>query len=73
MLNDAIAYIRAFWKELNDRRAMRELLEKDDRMLRDVGLTRADVESALMKPFGVGARSEAYRLSRLSLLLDQRL
>lgn len=62
---------RRWMREARNRRELRSLLEKDDRILRDVGLTRADVESALSQPFGADARDEAYRLSRLSLRLDR--
>jgi uncharacterized protein YjiS (DUF1127 family) len=70
MLDFLIDTARRLAKELRDRRQMRDLLEKDDRLLRDIGLTRADVESALAKPIGLGARHEAYRLSRMAFFLD---
>ena len=60
-------------REHRDRQALRNLLAKDDRVLRDIGLTRPDIEAALGKPFGIGARGEAHRLSRLSLELDHAL
>ncbi|MEL7469839.1 MAG: DUF1127 domain-containing protein [Pseudomonadota bacterium] len=62
---------KAWFKQLRNRSDLRELLEKDDRILRDVGLTRADVESALAKPMEFDARTEALRLSRISLQLDR--
>ncbi|MXQ13653.1 DUF1127 domain-containing protein [Microvirga makkahensis] len=37
-------------KAFKDRREVRNLEEFDERMLRDIGLTRGDVESALMEP-----------------------
>jgi uncharacterized protein YjiS (DUF1127 family) len=61
---------RALAKEFRSRRELRELLEKDDRILQDIGLTRADIESALRKPMGINARHEATRLSRLAFYLD---
>lgn len=35
---------------LKDRREVRHLAEFDDRMLKDIGLTRGDVQSALSEP-----------------------
>lgn len=63
--------IRAFWKELQDRRQLRVLLNKDDRLLRDMGLTREDIGVALSKPFAISAREEARRLSGVSFQLDR--
>ncbi len=37
----------ALWRSWQNRRAVFTLLEFDDRMLRDIGLTRSDVASAL--------------------------
>jgi len=37
-------------KAFRDRREVRNLAEFDERMLRDIGLTRDDVETALMEP-----------------------
>lgn len=71
MLNALNSMIRAWLKELRNRRELNQLLQKDDRLLRDVGLTRADVEAALSKPISMDARDEAYRLSTLSLRLDR--
>lgn len=71
MLTLLVNFIRARVAEYRDRQALRQLLEHDDRMLSDIGLTRGDVESALSKPFGLGARTEAFRLSRLSRELDR--
>jgi uncharacterized protein YjiS (DUF1127 family) len=39
------------WRALRQRRELRRLAEFDDRMLRDVGVTRGDVERALASPF----------------------
>ena len=63
--------VHTWFKELRNRRQLRDLLQKDDRLLRDVGLTRHDVEVALSKPMQFDARSEALRLSRISLQLDR--
>ena len=71
MLDHLIAIAARLRRELQDRRELRELLEKDPRILSDIGLTRADIQASLDKPLIVAARSEAYRLSRLSLELDR--
>jgi uncharacterized protein YjiS (DUF1127 family) len=70
MLDFLIATARSLARELRDRRELRDLLEKDDRILHDIGLTRPDVESALSRPIGINARREAARLSRLAFYLD---
>jgi uncharacterized protein YjiS (DUF1127 family) len=70
MLDFLIGTAKALSKELRNRRELRELLEKDDRILQDIGLTRADLESALSKPMGINARHEAARLSRIAFYLD---
>ena len=70
MLDFLIETARELSKELRDRRELRDLLEKDDRILRDIGLTRADVGSALAKPMGINARHEAARLPRVAFYLD---
>ena len=72
-MTQVISVVGAFFKELRDRRQLMALLQKDDRMLRDVGLTREDIGVALSKPFSIQARNEAMRLSRLSFSLDRKL
>lgn len=59
------------WMEEHRRRAeLRRLLEKDNRMLEDIGLTRGDIEDALSQPIQADARDHAYRHSARSLALD---
>jgi uncharacterized protein YjiS (DUF1127 family) len=70
MLDFLFATAKALSKEFRNRRELRELLEKDDRILHDIGLTRADVESALTRHMGTNARHEAVRLSRIAFYLD---
>ncbi len=70
MLDFLVAAVRHIRKELRERRELRELLEKDERILRDIGLTRFDVQAALSKPIGIGARHEAFRLSRIAFMLN---
>ncbi len=41
------ARVAAVWKAAKNRREVNRLLEWDDRMLRDIGLTQNDVRSAL--------------------------
>jgi uncharacterized protein YjiS (DUF1127 family) len=57
-------------RELRARRELRELLEKDDRILRDIGLNRAEVEWELMRPLTLGDRHEGPFLSRLAFYID---
>ncbi|MEM1300377.1 MAG: DUF1127 domain-containing protein [Pseudomonadota bacterium] len=71
MLTLIVNAVKEQIREQKERAQLRELLDKDDRLLRDAGLTRADIESALNKPLGLSARKEAYRLSALSLRLDR--
>ena len=70
MLTLIANFLRNRLEEYRHRSQLRALLAKDDRLLRDAGLTRADIEVALSRPFGTAARCEAYRLSRQSLRLD---
>jgi uncharacterized protein YjiS (DUF1127 family) len=44
----AAAALRAWWRNRQDRRALASL---DDNLLRDVGLTRADVDGEYDRPF----------------------
>lgn len=71
MLTLIVNAVKEQIREQKERAQLRDLLDKDDRLLRDAGLTRADIESALNKPLGMNARKEAYRLSALSLRLDR--
>lgn len=66
MINAVLGHIR----ERRDRRLLRGHLLHDDALLRDIGLTRTDVEIALSTPMRVCAKDEAYRLSDLTLRLD---
>jgi uncharacterized protein YjiS (DUF1127 family) len=70
MLDFLIDTAKAMSKEFRNRRELRELLERDDRILHDIGLTRADIESALTRPISINARHEAVRLSRIAFYLD---
>lgn len=46
----AVARVKAMVRAWQNRRDVRALLEFDDRMLADIGLTRTDVTSALASP-----------------------
>ncbi|KZL05467.1 hypothetical protein PsAD2_04392 [Pseudovibrio axinellae] len=46
-LHVLVAIPMKLWKHYQDRRAMIELAGLEDRMLEDIGITRADVHSAL--------------------------
>ncbi len=58
-----LARLVALWQAAQNRRRVARLLEWDDRMLRDVGLTAGDVRSALASPLG---DDPSYRLGALS-------
>lgn len=47
MLGRALRFVVAFGKALMGRREVTQLLELDDRMLKDIGLSRSDVAGAL--------------------------
>lgn len=49
-MNAAVAFVRAMWKARRNRRVVGTLHGFDDRMLRDIGLTRGDVAAALAGP-----------------------
>ncbi|MEX0286805.1 MAG: DUF1127 domain-containing protein [Paracoccaceae bacterium] len=66
-LSDHWAALRSEWKK---RRQLRQLLDKDDALLHDMGLTRHDVADALRLPYQRDAREEAERLSRLTLGME---
>ena len=51
------------WRLASNRRSVAKLLEWDERMLRDIGLTRGDVCSVMALPSG---QDPSYRLSELS-------
>lgn len=70
MLTDLIATFRHWTEERRQRAQLRTLLDKDDRLLTDIGLTRHDIEMALDEPISTPARTEAYRRSAFSLQFD---
>lgn len=45
-----LAYAGGLWKSWRNRRNVQRLLEADDRMLADIGLSRSDVVGALSSP-----------------------
>ena len=48
--NTVLRAAHSLWRSWKSRRQVELLLEADDRMLRDIGLTRGDVASALAAP-----------------------
>ncbi len=66
MLTLLIAALQARFAHWQERRALRRILDKDDRTLADIGLSRADVHSVLSKTDLANPREEAFRLSRLA-------
>ena len=45
-----VAGAAAMWRSVSNRRAVGRLLDLDERMLRDIGLTSGDVRSAMATP-----------------------
>ena len=60
----ALARVIAFWRSVQNRRSVAKLLDWDDRMLRDIGLTSGDVRSVMAMPVG---EDPSFRLSILSV------
>lgn len=61
---------RPLAREFRRRHELRELLEKDDRILRDIGLTRVEVQQALRRHQSASA-SEHLPLETLRLPMMQ--
>jgi uncharacterized protein YjiS (DUF1127 family) len=59
----AAANLAARWHAAQNRRSVAKLLEWDDRMLKDIGLTEGDVRSAMAAPAG---QDPSLRLRALS-------
>ncbi|MEO1490569.1 MAG: DUF1127 domain-containing protein [Pseudomonadota bacterium] len=66
MLTLILTALKARYDRWQDRRSLRGLMEKDDRTLSDIGLTRQDIAAALSNPDIDDTRAEAFRLSRLA-------
>ncbi len=71
MITLLIAALRRRNAERRSRARLRALLIKDDRLLEDMGLRRADIAESLCLPLSLNARDHADRLSARSLALDQ--
>lgn len=56
-------YFRTRAQQRRDRAAFRNLLSKDDAILRDIGVTRADVEHAAGLPLSQNAAQELRRIA----------
>ena len=78
LVEAGLARLVALWRAARNRRAVARLLEWDDHMLRDVGLTSGDVRSALAAPVGddpsyrLGAMSRERRLAIRAIAEDRR-
>ena len=62
-LETGIARLVAVWRAARNRRSVARLLEWDDHMLRDIGLTQGDVHSALATKLGDDPSSHLRSLS----------
>ena len=71
MITLLIAALRRRNAERRRRARLRALLVKDDRLLEDMGLCRADISESLCLPLSLNARDHANRLSARSLALDR--
>lgn len=56
--------LAAGWRMWHRRRAYKRLMDLDDRMLRDIGLTRLEVLHGAGLPLSANAAEEVQRLSR---------
>lgn len=70
MLTLLLTALRRLAAERRRRIELRGLLDKDDRLLADMGLTRTEIEVALALPYTESACTAARRLSTRSLALD---
>jgi uncharacterized protein YjiS (DUF1127 family) len=59
----ASVWVAGLWRSARNRRTVAKLLDWDERMLRDIGLTRGDVSAVMALPAG---QDPSYRLSELS-------
>lgn len=55
--------VSAMWQARRRRRKLKSLLDLDDHMLKDVGVTRGEVEIATGLPLYRDATSELYRMA----------
>ncbi len=70
-MNTLYELIGRLFAEHRRRSDLRSLLAKDDHLLRDIGLTRTEIEASLNLPFSYNARDAAYSASLRSLQLDR--
>ena len=68
--------VASLWRAAIERRALNALLQMDDRLLRDIGLTRADVVDSFTKRMGpfdlLMARRDERRAARSHFQLTRR-
>ena len=63
LAGNAATHVAALWRATQNRRSVAKLLEWDDRMLKDIGLTQGDVLSVMALP---AAEDPSLRLRTLS-------
>ena len=63
LIGSAVAPVRAFARQVLRRRQFDRLLDLDDRMLNDIGVTRGEVLHASRQPLSVNAGLELRRMS----------
>lgn len=66
------AFVRRLWLTWSNRRAARQLLYLDDRMLADIGLTRDDVRRASALSFGADVTRQLQRVADDNRACDRR-
>lgn len=64
VISVSAARVAAVWQAAKNRREVNRLAEWDERMLRDIGLTRNDVTSALASKFGDDPSARLDRFAR---------
>lgn len=67
-----LAYAGRLWRVMQHRREVNRLLNVDDRMLADIGLTRSEVEGALETPLHVDPSMQLVRARQARRIAGRR-